>query len=124
LVSITSSHSASVTSTRRSHQRAAGVVDQQVDLAEARRRTLEAGLDADLRAQVERGRDDLAAGDGGIGQRRLEHGGVELGQRQVVALARQRNGDGAAESGRGAGDESRSVCHVLKPLHVKPGHDG
>ena len=41
-------------------QRAAGVVDQEVEVAQFFRRALERGLDAVLRAQIERDGDGLA----------------------------------------------------------------
>jgi len=69
----------------RLEQGAAGVVDQEVEVAQPFRRALECGVDAVLRAQIERDRNGLA---------------LDLGQREVVTFSRQRHGNGAAETAR------------------------
>ena len=97
----------------RLEQRAAGVVDQKIEVAQLPGRTLERCLDAVLRAQIERDGHGLAPLDLGLRQRVLERIGFQLCQGEVVALARQRDADGAAESGGAASYErASSFTHV------------
>ena len=71
-----------------------------------------AGLGRAIAVALARDGYDLAVGDGGIGQRVREHAGVELGQREIIALARQRHRDGAAKAGGCTGDQRGTIGHA------------
>ena len=119
---------------RRRQADGAGVVDQDVDAAEARHRLLHRGGHAGLVADVALQRQRLAAGglDLGRGAEWIVPGSLGLGSvvlasdHDVGAVARGALGDGQADAAAGAGDEeglALQVSSVRSPVEWASGGD-
>ena len=94
----------------------AGVVEDQVDLAELAYHLIGPGMHSSTVGDIDHGFQHLhtvlARGLGGF----LEAGGVDVGDGQVAALAGQVQRQGAADAGAGAGDGRHFVD---KGIHAR-----
>ena len=88
----------------------AGVVDQDIELAEAFDREIDGRLRDRVLGQVAGVAFHLhpALGDQLV-LRRFQRRGVEIGEHEVGAVARETIGDGIADALGGAGDDSNAV---------------
>jgi hypothetical protein len=99
-------------------QRPPRIVDEHVDMGEGGDRLCESRRDALRRGEIERDWHHLAAAQVGLAEQRIEALDIDLGDREIVAGAGERQRDHPADAGRGAGDEGgrRGGCRRL-------GHD-
>src|SRR5690554_4866374 len=92
-------------------QRHAGVVDDQVNLAEVRPYLFGVGVDGFAVRDIEKVRTHVGTTAGGHGFR--QPGFVNVRQRQPAAFGGQHTGKGPADSGTGSGYHSHFVLEIL-----------